>query len=52
VVATGGDTELGHIDRRIKLGKAIFIIILVMMAALSSACCSGDMPVELMLADK
>ncbi|WP_164058463.1 hypothetical protein, partial [Serratia marcescens] len=49
VVATGGDTELGHINQMMsdiekhrtpllvqmdKLGKAIFIIILVMMAAL------------------
>ena len=49
VVATGGDTELGHINQMMagiekhrtpllvqmdKLGKAIFILILVMMAAL------------------
>ncbi|WP_264642689.1 cation-transporting P-type ATPase [Candidatus Symbiopectobacterium sp. NZEC127] len=49
VIATGGDTELGHINQMMadiekhrtpllvqmdKLGKAIFILILVMMAAL------------------
>ena len=57
MVATGGDTELGHINQMMagiekhrtpllvqmdKLGKAIFILILVMMAALFVlACCSA-----------
>ncbi|STT85224.1 cation-transporting P-type ATPase [Klebsiella pneumoniae] len=57
VVATGGDTELGHINQMMvgiekhrtpllvqmdKLGKAIFILILVMMRRCSSlACCSA-----------
>ncbi|HHS9478173.1 TPA: cation-transporting P-type ATPase [Raoultella ornithinolytica] len=66
VVATGGDTELGHINQMMadiekhrtpllvqmdKLGKAIFIIILVMMAALFVfSLLFRDMPVsELML---
>ena len=66
VVATGGDTELGHINQMMseiekhrtpllvqmdKLGKAIFIIILVMMAALFVfSVLFRDMPVsELML---
>ncbi len=66
VIATGGDTELGHINQMMadieqqrtplliqmdKLGKAIFIIILVMMAALFVfSVLFRDMPVsELML---
>ena len=66
MVATGGDTELGHINQMMadiekhrtpllvqmdKLGKAIFIIILVMMAALFVfSLLFRDMPVsELML---
>ena len=66
VVATGGDTELGHINQMMagiekhrtpllvqmdKLGKAIFILILVMMAALFVfSLLFRDMPVsELML---
>ncbi|WEF26842.1 cation-transporting P-type ATPase [Klebsiella aerogenes] len=66
VVATGGDTELGHINQMMadiekhrtpllvqmdKLGKAIFIIILIMMAALFVfSVMFRDMPVsELML---
>ncbi|MBL5882956.1 cation-transporting P-type ATPase [Lelliottia aquatilis] len=66
VVATGGETELGHINQMMadiekhrtpllvqmdKLGKAIFIIILVMMAALFVfSLLFRDMPVsELML---
>ncbi len=66
VVATGGDTELGHINQMMadiekhrtpllvqmdKLGKAIFIIIPVMMAALFVfSLLFRDMPVsELML---
>ena len=66
VVATGGETELGHINQMMsdiekhrtpllvqmdKLGKAIFIIILVMMAALFVfSVLFRDMPVsELML---
>lgn len=66
VVATGGNTELGHINQMMadiekhrtpllvqmdKLGKAIFIIILVMMAALFVfSLLFRDMPVsELML---
>lgn len=65
-MATGGDTELGHINQMMadiekhrtpllvqmdKLGKAIFIIILVMMAALFVfSLLFRDMPVsELML---
>lgn len=66
VIATGGDTELGHINQMMsdieqhrtpllvqmdKLGKGIFIIILVMMAALFVfSVLLRDMPVsELML---
>ena len=66
VVATGSDTELGHINQMMsdiekhrtplliqmdKLGKAIFIIILIMMAALFVfSVLFRDMPVsELML---
>ncbi len=66
MVATGGDTELGHINQMMagiekhrtpllvqmdKLGKAIFILILVMMAALFVfSLLFRDMPVsELML---
>lgn len=66
VVATGGDTELGHINQMMsdiekhrtpllvqmdKLGKAIFLIILAMMAALFVfSLLFRDMPVsELML---
>ncbi|WP_440310604.1 P-type ATPase, partial [Klebsiella pneumoniae] len=66
VGATGGDTELGHINQMMagiekhrtpllvqmdKLGKAIFILILVMMAALFVfSLLFRDMPVsELML---
>ncbi len=65
-MATGGDTELGHINQMMagiekhrtpllvqmdKLGKAIFILILVMMAALFVfSLLFRDMPVsELML---